>query len=240
MTSKDMKNNLLASMRERLPLTLPARLSDVMPEILDHAQLSVEMFGSEAKYKSVMAQCVKALKDEGLMRREGWVWSWVSPTEDVKVQPTSDVSVALSLFDDEGFEEVIKPPSLYDLSDNATLIRLVASTSCFGKVVESDLECVGCPLLTHCLEKKGEDQRLKKQAKLARDEALAQAQELGYNISNVKVPKKALITEGREIVCLKETTCCVTNDTISEGELATHIPSWGLMKKIIADLIQDI
>ena len=142
------------------------------------------------------------------------------------------------MLEDDLFGEIevnTNAPSLYDLTCEETLIRLVATTPCFGKVVQSDPVCQGCPLLTQCCETKGEAQQAKREAREARNGALEIASKAGYNLSSVKVPKSAKLHETTEIETLANTSCVVSGEPILKGEVAYHIPSWGMVKKVIGD-----
>lgn len=148
-----------------------------------------------------------------------------------------ELELILSLEDDlfGDFEIVQSTPSLYNLNDEETMIRLVATTDCFGKVVQSDSMCQGCPLFGSCCEKKGETSLAKREAKEARKEALQQASEAGYDLTKVKLPKSARLHETRQIEALSDTSCVVSGEHIVKGEVVYHIPSWGMVKKVIGD-----
>ena len=54
-------------------------------------------------------------------------------------------------------------------------------------------------------------------------------------MSKVKVPKTAKLHETAEIETLSDTSCVVSGEPILKGEVAYHIPSWGMVKKVIGD-----
>ena len=190
------------------------------------------------KFDSHCSEAVKTLKASGEMTTSGWTWVWQGGTP---IQPIQMVVQPTPTEDDLDLDSLLdvdleyKAPSLYNLKDEETLIRLVAITPCFGKVVQSDLECQGCPLFELCLEKKGEVAQAKKSARDAKKEALNMASQAGYNLKGIKIPKSARLHEAIEVRSQSQTSCVVSGETILKDEIAFHIPSWGMVKKVIAD-----
>lgn len=248
MTIQEQKNLILNAMREIFPSILPSRLQEARQAILTHMGLTLEDFGyypsGQPKYDNLCSQAVKTLKDTGEMTTQGWEWRWVGTVAceaeaPVVSQPTpTTMEMMMMEIEDDLFGEITvdtNAPSLYDLTCEETLIRLVATTACFGKVVQSDNMCQGCPLFDLCCESKGEARQAKREAREARNEALEMASKAGYDLSKVKVPKSAKLHEIKEIKALAETYCIVSGETIIKGEIAYHITSWGMVKKVIGD-----
>ena len=75
----------------------------------------------------------------------------------------------------------------------------------------------------------------RKEARQAKKEALAIASEQGYDLRNIKPPKSARIHEAAIYECKSDTSCIVSGEPILKGEVAVHIPSWGMVKSVIAD-----
>lgn len=244
MTTKEQKQSIIEAMREVFPNILPSRLQEARQAILSHVGMTHADFGfypsGQPKFDNLCSQAVKSLKATGEMTTQGWEWRWngsVLTSTNTPTQTQTEMMMG-DLFDDDLFDddlEVNATPSLYDLTCEDTLIRLVATTPCFGKVVQSDPVCQGCPLFSQCTEKKGEVKQAKRVAKEARNEALEIASNAGYDLSKVKVPKSAKIHETIEIEALSDTSCVVSGEPILKGEVAYHIPSWGMVKKVIGD-----
>jgi len=220
-------------MREVFPNILPSRLQEARQAVLTHVGMTEADFGyypsGQPKFNNLCSQAVKTLKSTGEMTTQCWEWRWNGSV--VCSEPT--MMMMDDLFGDVKVN--ISTPSLYDLNDEETMIRLVATTPCFGKVVQSDSMCQGCPLFDSCCEKKGEDSLAKREAKEARKEALQQASLAGYDLTKVKVPKSARLHETQHIEALSDTSCVVSGEPILTGEVAYHIPSWGMVKKVIGD-----
>jgi hypothetical protein len=231
MNAKTAKALVTTACREVFPRILPSRLQDARHAILSHLDMVVEDFGAFPsggnKFDNICSQVVKDLKSTGEMRTQGWTWHWVG-------QPVEMVT-GFDLFD---VVDVTEPVSLYNLNDEDTLIRLVAVTPCFGKVMKSDTMCQGCPLLDICCEKKGELSKTKKQIKEAKHEALDVAFQAGYDLKKVKIPSDARINEAKTVTCQSPTSCIVSGEVIDRGEVAVHIPSWGMVKEVIAKSYQ--
>lgn len=252
MTTQEQKNLVLNAMREIFPRILPSRLQEARQSILSHMGMTHDDFGfypsGQPKFDNLCSQAVKTLKATGEMSTQGWVWSWngsvnEAPTvNDPQSTPMDMMMMELEydLFGDTDFEIETNSPSLYDLTCEETLIRLVATTPCFSKVVQSDPMCQGCPLFTQCCEKKGESQRAKREARQIRNGALEIASKAGYDLSKVKVPKSAKIHETRQIEAQANTSCVVSGEPILTGEIAYHIPSWGMVKAVIGDSYKAI
>ena len=250
MTTQEQKNLILNAMREVFPSILPSRLQEARQAILTHMGMTHADFGyypsGQPKFDNLCSQAVKALKATGEMTTQGWEWRWngtvvceaeAEAEAPVASQPTQ-TTMEMMMLEDDLFGEIevnTNAPSLYDLTCEETLIRLVATTPCFGKVVQSDPVCQGCPLLAQCCETKGEAQQAKREAREARNEALEIASKAGYNLSKVKVPKSAKLHDTTEIEALADTSCVVSGEPILKGEVAYHIPSWGMVKKVIGD-----
>tara|TARA_Y100001970_G_scaffold286594_1_gene409159 strand:- start:11027 stop:11767 length:741 start_codon:yes stop_codon:yes gene_type:complete len=239
LSNKEAKTQIIAAMREIFPTTLPCKVQEARTSILAHMGMERDDFGfhpsGKFKFDSHCSEAVKVLKASGEMTTSGWTWVWEgSQPIQMVVQPTpTEDDFDLSSILDVNIE--YKAPSLYNLNDEETLIRLVAITPCFGKVVQSDNVCQGCPLFNVCLEKKGEVALAKKEARSAKKEALNTASEAGYDLKGVKIPKSARLHEARDISCKAQTSCIVSGEAILKGELAVLIPSWGMVKKVIAD-----
>jgi len=240
MTNQEQKNLILEAMREIFPSILPSRLQEARQAILTHMGRTHDDFGfypsGQPKFDNLCSQAVKALKATGEMTTQGWVWRWSGTV--VSEAPTNVQEMMMMELEDDLFGDVeiqTNTPSLYDLTCEETLIRLVATTSCFGKVVQSDPICQGCPLFTQCCDKKGESQQAKREAKEARNGALEMASSEGYDLSKVKVPKSAKIHDTKQIEAQGQTSCVVSGEPILTGEIAYHIPSWGMVKKVIGD-----
>ena len=243
MTIQEQKNLIINAMREVFPRILPSRLQEARQAILTHVGMTHADFGyypsGQPKFDNLCSQAVKSLKATGEMTTRGWEWRWngsVVSEAPVVSQPTP-TTMEMMMVEDDLFDTEVNTnaPSLYDLTCEETLIRLVATTQCFGKVVQSDPICQGCPLLAQCCETKGEAQQAKREAREARNEALEVASKAGYNLSNVKVPKSAKLHDTTEIETLADTSCVVSGEPILKGEVAYHIPSWGMVKKVIGD-----
>jgi hypothetical protein len=179
----------------------------------------------QPKFDNLCSQAVKMLKATGEMTTQGWEWRWNGTVaSEAPVSQPTQTTMEMMMLEDDLFGEIevnTNTPSLYDLTCEETLIRLVATTPCFGKVVQSDPVCQGCPLLDQCCESKGEAQQAKREAREARNEAL--------------VPKSAKLHETTHIEALADTSCVVSGEPILKGEVAYHIPSWGMVKKVIGD-----
>ena len=232
-TSKDAKILITEGARELFPRILPSRLQEARSSLLSHLGMDIGEFGYYC------SQVVKSLKANGEMSTSGWEWTWVGGTIDSTPKPSEPIDM-INMLSFDMIEEEVESPSLYDLTCVETVIRLVATTTCFGKVVQSDSECQGCPLFDLCLEKKGEVKVARKEAKLAKEQAFSKASEQGYNIRNIKPPKSARIHEAIEYECKSDTTCIVSGDPILKGETATHIPSWGMVKSVIAEAYKSL
>jgi hypothetical protein len=237
-SSNEAREIIIKGAREIFPQILPSRLQEARSALLSHLNMEISAFGffpsGGAKFENYCSQVVKILKESGEMTTKGWVWEWNTKTQSL---PVIEMSMA-DLFESE--LEVGVAPSLYNLSCEETLIRLIATTSCFGKVLESDPECQGCPLLTFCRETKGEEYRAKKEAKEAKLEALQEAMQAGYDLKNVKVPKSARLFESYNMKAMSATSCIVSGEAIAQGEDCTVIPSWGIVKPIIAEAFKSI
>jgi hypothetical protein len=251
MTTQEQKNLILNAMREIFPSILPSRLQEARQAVLTHMGMTLADFGyypsGQPRFDNLCSQAVKALKATGEMTTQGWEWRWngnvvceaeAEAEAPVASQPTQTTMEMMMLEEDLFGGEIevnTNTPSLYDLTCEETLIRLVATTPCFGKVVQSDPVCQGCPLLAQCCEAKGEAQQAKREAREARNEALEIASKEGYDLSKVKVPKSAKLHDTTEIEALADTSCVVSGEPILKGEVAYHIPSWGMVKKVIGD-----
>ena len=248
MTIKEQKQSVLNAMREVFPNILPSRLQEARKAILTHMGMTHADFGfypsGQPKFDNLCSQAVKTLKATGEMDTQGWEWRWNGSMETIEQptvasQPTTMDMMMMELEDDlfgeTDFEIENDEPSLYDLTCEDTLIRLVATTPCFGKAVQSDPVCTGCSLFTHCLGKKGEKKEAQKIAREARNEALENASKAGYNLSKIKVPKSAKIHETTQVEAQANTSCVVSGEPILKGEVAYHIPSWGMVKTVIGD-----
>jgi len=258
MTVQEQKNLILNAMREIFPRILPSRLQEARQAVLSHLDMTHADFGyypsGQPKFDNLCSQSVKTLKATGEMSTQGWEWRWngsvvsevpasqATPTTMEMMMSIEDDLFENDLFEDDLFDTVVNvnTPSLYDLTCEDTLIRLVATTPCFGKIVQSDPVCQGCPLLAQCCEKKGETQQAKREAREARNGALEIASKAGYDLSKVKVPKSAKLHDTTEIESLADTSCVVSGEPILKGEVAYHIPSWGLVKKVIGDAYKAI
>lgn len=241
------KQLIIEGCRELFPQILPCQLQEARQKLLDHLGLSRESFGfypsGSSKFDNYCSQVVKTLKTNGEMTTNGWEWSWVgttghqveTPVQQMVIETTDQEDDFLGLLDDDLFETPTQTPSLYNLDCEDTLIRVIAITSCFGKGVLSDPECQSCPLFDHCLEKTGDKKRAQKVARANKAEVLSIALESGYDLKGVKVPKSARLHEALELPCTHPLPCVVSGEVLQEGERITHIPSWGMMKKIIAD-----
>ena len=256
--SKEARDLILRGARELFPQILPSRLQEARSALLEHLNLTEKDFGyfpsGLPKYDNYCSRVVSTLKKNGEMITEGWIWKWNLETDfenQVEEHPEwMPGAVAMMLeshpepesFNIFEFEEIKddNPPSLYNLGDEDTMIRLVATTPCFGKVVQSDSVCQGCPLFDLCREKKGEHLAVKKEAKNARNEALQRAKEAGYDLKGLKIPKSAKVHESEVIVCQNSIHCIATNTMIEKDEEAIRIPSWGILKKDVLPLIQEI
>ena len=253
MTTQEQKTLILEAMREVFPRILPSRLQEARQAVLTHLGMTHDDFGfypsGQPKFDNLCSQSVKTLKATGEMSTQGWEWRWngsvvsevpasqATPTTMEMMMSIEDDLFENDLFEDDLFDTVVNvnTPSLYDLTCEDTLIRLVATTSCFGKAVQSDPVCTGCSLFTFCLGKKDEAQQAKREAREARNGVLEIASKAGYNLSKVKVPKSAKLHKTDEIESLADTSCVVSGEPILKGEIAYHIPSWGMVKKVIGD-----
>jgi len=246
MTTQEQKNLILNAMREVFPNILPSRLQEARQAVLTHVGMTEADFGyypsGQPKFNNLCSQAVKTLKSTGEMTTQCWEWRWNVVCSEEAPAPSYDntpMEMMMELEDEDDlfgdFEIVQSTPSLYNLNDEETMIRLVATTPCFGKVVQSDSMCQGCPLFDSCCEKKGEASLAKREAKEARKEALEQASLAGYDLTKVKVPKSARLHETQHIEALADTSCVVSGEPILTGEVAYHIPSWGMVKKVIGD-----
>lgn len=246
MTNQEQKQSILNAMREVFPNILPSRLQEARQALLAHMGMNHADFGyypsGQHKFDNLCSQAVKALKATGEMSTQGWEWRWNGTVSEETASQTIQMEMMMELEDDlfGGAEIDVNTPSLYDLTCEETLIRLVATTSCFSKVVQSDPMCQGCPLFTQCCGKKGESQQAKREAKQIRNEALENASKEGYDLSKVKVPKSAKIHETKQIEAQSDTSCIVSGEPILKGEVAYHIPSWGMVKSVIGDTYKAI
>lgn len=240
-TSTQAKNIIKEGARELFPRILPSRLQEARSALLSHLNMREEDFGyfpsGGDKFSNYCSQVVSDLKSSGEMTTEGWTWIWANkPT-----QPVAEGLMNMTMFElFEEAEEVVKTPSLYDMRCEETVIRLVATTPCFGKVVQSDDICQGCPLFDLCCEKKGEVKQAKKEAREAREEALEIASQAGYDLKGISPPKSARVFESYEIEAQADTFCIASGSPILKGEKATIIPSWGAVKPIIAEAFKAI
>lgn len=247
-SNKEAKTQILTAMRQIFPTTLPCKVQEARISILAHMGMERDDFGlfpsGKFKFDSHCSEAVKVLKESGEMTTIGWTWVWGG--EQPIQQPIQMVVLPTPTVDDLDLDSLLdvdleyKAPSLYDLNDEETLIRLVAITPCFGKVVQTDSECQGCPLFNVCLEKKGEIELAKKEARNTKKEALNIASKAGYDLKGIKIPKSARLHEAKEILCKAQTSCIVSSEVIQKGELAVLIPSWGMVKKVISDAYRSM
>jgi len=233
MRAKEAKQKIKKACREIFPAILPSRLQEARRAILAHLGVSVEDFGyfpsGGNKFDNLCSQVVKDLKTSGEMSTDGWTWHW--KTQEVQeTQEVQDVPFSLAMM-----EEVGVIPTLYQIEDEETLVRLVSSTPCFGKVLDSDPECQGCPLLSFCKEKKDVAKEARKERKERKEVWLEEALAMGYDLRKVKVPNSARINDAVEIKAKAPTSCIVSKQVICEGEVAYHIPSWGMVKKAVGE-----
>lgn len=235
MNTKKAKQKIMEACREIFPTILPSRLQEARNSILAHMDMDIEDFGfypsGGAKFDNLCSQVVKDLKSTGEMTTHGWEWRWSGQVEEVDL-------LNLETFLDEFQEE--DTFSLYDLTDEDTLIRLVATTECYGKVVKSDTMCQGCPLFNLCCESKGEASVVRSRQRMAKAEALEIAKRCGYDLKDVKIPKSARIHDAYSVDCKSETSCVVSGEKITENEVAFHIPGWGMVKAPIARAYQSM
>lgn len=250
--SKEARELILKGARELFPQILPSRLQEARQALLNHLNLTEKDFGyfpsGLPKYDNYCSRVVSTLKSNGEMITEGWIWKWNLET-DFEAPPEwmdNAVQMILATKDDDefsfDFEEIedVQTPSLYHLDDEETLIRLIAITPCFGKVVNSDPVCQGCPLFDLCKEKKGEHLTVKKEAREAKNEALEKAKQSGYDLKGLKIPKSARVHEAETIVCKNRVKCIASGETIAKDETAVRIPSWGIIKEIIYPVISEL
>lgn len=234
MNTKQAKDLILDSARSVFPNILPSVLQEARQALLAHLGMTLDDFGyypsGGAKFDNLCSQVVKDLKSTGEMTTHGWEWRWVAQDEQ-----ELDL-LNLETFLDEFVEE--DTFSLYDLTDEDTLIRVVATTPCYGKVVKSDTMCQECPLFTLCCEAKGVASIARQSVKEAKAEALEIAKREGYDLKNIKIPKYARIHEANMIECKSETSCIVSGEKIDIDEVAVHIPGWGMVKAPIARAYQ--
>lgn len=242
-TSTEARKIITEGARDLFPRILPSRLQEARSALLSHLNMSIQDFGffpsGGAKFENYCSQVVKSLKESGEMTTNGWTWEWVSEPLPCTPPPIMEMSM-FDLFEGDAVEEVEETPSLYDLNCEETMVRLIAITPCYGKVVSTDPECQGCPLFALCSEKKGEESKAKREARQARNEALEGARQAGYDLKNVKVPKSARINESYPITALHDTHCIASGEPITRGEEAIVIPSWGVVKPIIGEAFRSI
>jgi hypothetical protein len=249
-TPDEAREIITRSAREIFPSLLPLRLQEAREAILSHLNLEVRDFGyfpsGGAKFENYCSQVVKNLKATGEMRTEGWTWYWADPVRTPIEAPVAEAPVAevIEMTMADLFEAPVatgaEAPSLYDLSCEETVIRLVASTPCFGSVATTDPECQGCPLFELCSEKRGENNQAKKIAREAKAEALKIASDAGYDLKKLKVPKSARLRDSYDITALSDTTCIASGEPILKDELTTIVPSWGAVKPIIVEALKAI
>ena len=250
-TSTEARKLLDLAARQVFPSILPSRLHEARNALLQHLNMSIEDFGyypgGQPKFEGYCSQVVKSLKTSGEMKTKGWTWIWCgdqAPMVEPMVEPVEPVEptppVNMTMLDLDLFEEDTLPPSLYDLGCEDTVIRLVASTPCFGKVLQSDDVCQRCPLFDLCCEKKGEVSKAKKEAREAKAEALEVASQAGYDLKGLKIPKSARLHDSYEIEAKGDTFCIASGSPILKGEKAAIIPSWGAVKPIIVEALKAI
>ena len=236
MNTKQAKQKIMGACREIFPTILPSVLQEARQAILAHLGMTLDDFGyypsGGAKFDNLCSQVVKDLKSTGEMTTQGWEWRWVGQAETQEL----DLLNLETFFDEIEVDEF--EVALYDVTDEDTLIRVVATTECYGKVVKSDTMCQGCPLFTLCCEAKGEAYIVRKEQREVKTEALEIASQAGYDLKKVKIPKKARIAEAVMIDCKSETSCIVSGEKIDIGEVAVHIPGWGMVKAPIARAYQ--
>jgi len=236
-TSKESRQIIEQGMRELFPRILPSRLQEARASLLHHLNMTKDDFGhfpsGQPKFDNYCSQVVKSLKATGDMTTQGWRWIWSSVEQPVEQAHTW--SMFMDDLDDLLEDEVEETPSLYNLECEDTVIRLVASTPCFGKVAQAETECQQCPLFDLCIEKKGEVRQAKRAAKTARGEALELASQAGYDLSGVKPPKAAKLHEITEYTLKSNSHCIVSGEELLAGDIVYHIPSWGLVNKTIGE-----
>ena len=240
-TSTEARKIIIEGARDLFPRILPSRLQEARSALLSHLNMDLKDFGffpsGGAKFENYCSQVVKSLKESGEMTTNGWTWEWLS--EPLPCTPPPVMMSMFDLFEGDVVEEV-EAPSLYNLGCEETMIRLIAITPCYGKMVSTDPVCIGCPLFSLCGEKKGEESKHKREARQARNEALEGARQAGYDLKNVKVPKSARIHESYSITALNNTHCIVSGGVINKGEDAIVIPSWGIVKPIVGEAFKAI
>ena len=230
-------------MVEVFPSILPSRLQEARQYLLSNLGLNEDDFGyfpsGGDKYSTYCSQVVSDLKKEGLMSSVGWVWSWGGRVEE-EVEVTMEMLFGFNIDDDEEEVKTKTNPTLYNVNDEDTLIRLVATTPCFGKALKTDPACQGCPLFEHCFEKKGVSNKDKKIKRESKKDALQKALQLGYDLSQVKVPKSAQLNDAKEFESHGVAKCAVSGEEIEYGEVAFYVPYWGVLKKAIAECLIQI
>jgi hypothetical protein len=207
------------------------------------------------KFPNLVSSAVASLRDEGKITTNGWTWTWGgTPTTSISTLPIS-TPVAMVIAQDEdpstdeddddlfsSMEEEVDSSFLYDLTDEATLAALVASTECFGKFTERDSACTSCPLKGVCKEKVRllKEARKDQRAERAATEQLASS--LGLDTKAVKgsIPKSAQIQQAYKIYCQHPVNCASTGTIIDTGEEAVAVPSWGIITLKVFEIIKAL
>ena len=238
-----MDNTIYKALKEILPLKGPLQAPEGRREILKHLGQEDTHWGyynnGSLRFPNLVSQTIARLREEGLVSTKGWTWMWnqVSPPQDVsppQVLPPQAMVVEETddLFDDLEEEDV---SFLYDLTDEMTLAAVAAATPCFGKYLERDPACKGCPLAHYCGEK---NQSLKAQ-KAARSalnaENHAVLSRLGVNLKTIKanLPKTALMQEAAIINAKCDIDCVCSGVRLYAGETVVFVPQWGILHKIV-------
>ena len=171
MTIQEQKNLIINAMREVFPNILPSRLQEARQAILTHVGMTMLTWVPTLVVSQSLITLQPSCEAPKVYRNDhsrlGMEMEWycgLQAEAPVVSQPTQ-TTMEMMMLEDDLFGEIevnTNAPSLYDLTCEETLIRLVATTPCFGKVVQSDPICQGCPLLAQCCETKGEAQQAKR------------------------------------------------------------------------------
>ena len=255
-------NHHIASIANILSNLLQAHGSLRAPEgrriVLETLGVEETAFGHYAngnpKFPNLVSSAVATLRDEGKITTNGWTWTWggTPTTSNLPIStpistPAPQVAMIIaedsdSDSDDLFMEEEMDSSFLYDITDEATLAALAASTECFGKYSARDSACTSCPIAVQCTAKAQLLKEARAEVRAEKNARNAQAEALGVDLKALKggIPKSAQIASAEVITLKCDISCIATGKMMNIGETAVAIPSWGIVSTEAYEILKSL
>lgn len=251
-------NHHIASIANILSTLLQAHGSLRAPEgrklVLETLAVEETAFGHYAngnpKFPNLVSSAVASLRDEGKITTNGWTWTWggtpttsTLPISTPIIAPAPQVAMIIAEDEDDLFmEEEMDSSFLYDITDEATLVALAASTECFGKYSARDNACLSCPIAVQCTAKAQLLKEARAEVRAEKNALTAQAEALGVDLKALKggIPKSAQIASAEVITLKCDISCIATGKMMNIGGTAVAIPSWGIVSTEAYEILKSL